>query len=178
MIEQFTKIGDVKILKKLEEIPLAEMNSMPPAYRSLRDEAMHKIGIGTIRAMKSVIKGIFLPVMLNREYTLREKMNIWRGKWSATSTDLWNQILATNLTTKVTKLDIPVYFLEGIYDYTCSYTLAKEYFAKLKAPVKGFYTFGQSAHSPLFEEPEQMERILQEDVLKDEINYSDINTRQ
>ncbi|MFZ2517825.1 MAG: alpha/beta hydrolase, partial [Anaerolineae bacterium] len=41
----------------------------------------------------------------------------------------------------------------------------KSYFEKLKAPVKGFYTFEQSAHSPLFEEPEKMGHILQEDVL-------------
>ena len=31
--------------------------------------------------------------------------------------------------------------------------------------VKGLYTFNQSAHSPLFEEPEKMRRILREDVL-------------
>jgi hypothetical protein len=29
------------------EIPLLELDSMPPEYRALRDEAMHKIGIGT-----------------------------------------------------------------------------------------------------------------------------------
>jgi hypothetical protein len=33
------------------------------------------------------------------------------------------------------------------------------------APVKGFYTFEQSAHSPMFEEPGKMRRILREDVL-------------
>ena len=54
------------------------------------------------------------------------------------------------------ELDLPVYFFEGIYDYTCSYTVAKDYFEKLKAPVKGFYTFEHSAHSPIFEEPEKM----------------------
>jgi len=41
----------------------------------------------------------------------------------------------------------------------------RTYFDKLKAPVKGFYTFEQSAHSPLFEEPEKMMQILKEDVL-------------
>ncbi len=30
--------------------------------------------------------------------------------------------------------------------------------------MKGFYTFEQSAHSPLFEEPEKMRKILREDV--------------
>ena len=66
---------------------------------------------------------------------------------------LWDTMLATDLAKQVPELDLPVYFLHGIYDYTCSYTEAKAYFEKLKAPVKGFYTFEQSAHSPMFEEP-------------------------
>jgi hypothetical protein len=39
------------------------------------------------------------------------------------------------------------------------------YVEKLKAPVKGFYTFEQSAHSLIFEEPEKAQKILREDVL-------------
>jgi hypothetical protein len=52
-----------------------------------------------------------------------------------------------------------------MYDYTVSYAEAKAYFEGLKAPVKGIYTFDQSAHSPMFEEPEKMGKILREDVL-------------
>jgi pimeloyl-ACP methyl ester carboxylesterase len=66
-----------------------------------------------------------------------------------------------------------VYFFEGIYDYTCSYTLAKEYFDQLKAPIKGFYTFEQSAHSPLFEEPESFIAIMVNDVLNSNVNLAD-----
>jgi pimeloyl-ACP methyl ester carboxylesterase len=87
--------------------------------------------------------------------------------------NLWCKLIAIDLTKKVQKLDIPVYFCHGIYDYTCSYTLAKVYFEKLQAPVKGFYTFEQSAHSPLFEEPEIMQHILQEDVLVGVNNLTD-----
>jgi pimeloyl-ACP methyl ester carboxylesterase len=75
-------------------------------------------------------------------------------------------MLETDLTKRVTELKLPVYFFHGIYDYTVSYTLAKEYFDLLKAPIKGFYTFEQSAHSPLFEEPEKMRQIFIEEVLK------------
>lgn len=74
-------------------------------------------------------------------------------------------MIDTDLSKQVPELDLPVYFFEGIYDYTCSYTEARSYFEKLKAPVKGFYTFEHSAHSPLFEEPEKVQKILQEDVL-------------
>ena len=35
----------------------------------------------------------------------------------------------------------------------------------ISAPVKGFYTFENSAHSPMFEEPEKMQYILKTDVL-------------
>ena len=105
--------------------------------------------------------------MLNKEYTLTEKINIWRGKSFTTKTvGLWNKLVETDLTSMVLKLDIPVYFFHGIYDYTISYKLAKDYFEKLQAPMKGFYTFEKSAHSPLFEEPEKMRQILLEDVLK------------
>lgn len=42
---------------------------------------------------------------------------------------------------------------------------AEAYFEKLKAPIKGFYAFAQSAHSPIFEEPARAQKILREDVL-------------
>ena len=51
--------------------------------------------------------------------------------------------------------------------------MAKAYFEKLQAPVKGFYTFDQSAHSPMFEEPEKTQRILREDVLTASNNLAD-----
>ncbi len=87
---------------------------------------------------------------------------------------LWDKILVTDLAKQVPELDIPVYFFHGIYDYTVSYPLAKAYFDTLKAPMKGFYTFEQSAHSPMFEEPAKVQRILQADVLAGLTNLADI----
>jgi hypothetical protein len=58
-----------------------------------------------------------------------------------------------------------VYFFHGVHDYTVSYPLAKAYFERLEAPVKGFYTFERSAHSPMFEEPAKAREILVTDVL-------------
>ena len=83
--------------------------------------------------------------------------------------------MKTYLTRHVQVLEIPVYFLEGRHDYTCSYTLAKDYFLKLNAPVKGFYTFEMSAHSPIFEEPEKARNILTQDVLTGSIHLADPN---
>lgn len=174
MVEQFKTAGDKKTLQKFMKYPINEMDTIPPSYWSLRDGPMHSLGIGTTHIMKSVVSGIFLPVMQNREYTFREKINVWRGKYFCNnSTSLWDKMITTDLTKEVQKLEIPVYFCDGIYDYTVSYRLAKVYFDKLRAPMKGFYTFYKSAHSPLFEEPEKFERILQEDVLAGTNNLAD-----
>ncbi len=126
---------------------------------------MHSLGIGTTHDMHSIITGIFLPSLISREYTLREKVNLWRGKSHFGVSLLWDEMIATDLPQQVPELGLPGYFFHGIYDYTVSYTEAKSYFEKLKAPIKGFYAFEQSAHSPVFEEPEKTLKILQEDVL-------------
>jgi pimeloyl-ACP methyl ester carboxylesterase len=174
MLEQFKENGNTNMVRKLEEAPVTMTIPLPDSYLSVRDEAMHGLGIGTTRDMKSVGGGIFLPSLLSREYTLGEKINMWRGKLFSSSF-LWNEMLATDLTKQVPALDLPVYFFHGKYDCTVSYPEAKSYFKKLKAPLKGFYTFEQSAHSPLFEEPERMQRILQEDVLAGANTLADAN---
>ena len=163
-LAQFREHGNMRMVRKLERAPVTGTSPLPPSWLAVRDDVMHGLGIGTTRDMKSVITGIFLPSWRFREYTLGEKVNLWRGKFFSQNM-LRDKMFAIDLTQQVTALDLPVYFFHGRYDYTCSYTKAKAYFEQLKAPLKGFYTFEQSAHSPLFEEPGKVRDILQEDVL-------------
>jgi pimeloyl-ACP methyl ester carboxylesterase len=165
MLQAFKDNGNQKMVQKLEAAPVTLAGGVPDSYRLIRDVAMHSLGVGTTHDMDSVITGIFIPSLTSRDYTLKEKLNMWRGKSQAGISVMWGEMVTTDLSEKVPELVIPVYFLEGVYDYTCSYTVAKDYFEKLKAPVKGFYTFEESAHSPIFEEPEKVQRILQEDIL-------------
>ena len=173
MLKQFQGNGNTEMVRKLEAAPVTMAGGTPQAYLVLRDEAMHSLGIGTTHDMHSVVTGILLPSLASRDYTLIEKFNMWRGKSRSGVSSLWKTMLATDLTKQTPKLDIPVYFFDGIYDYTVSYTLAKDYFEKLQAPVKGFYSFEQSAHSPLFEEPAKTQHILQADVLAGLNNLAD-----
>jgi pimeloyl-ACP methyl ester carboxylesterase len=173
MLQQFRENGNKEMVQKLEAAPVTSTGDIPKAYLVLRDGAMHSLGIGTTHDMKSVIHGIFFPSLTFREYTLKEKFNLWRGKSQSGVSFNWDEITTTDLTQKVPNLEIPVYFFSGIYDYTCSYTLAKDYLEKLQAPIKGFYTFKQSAHSPLFEEPEIFIEIMVKDVLNGNVNLAD-----
>jgi pimeloyl-ACP methyl ester carboxylesterase len=174
MLKKFSDNGNKKWAGKLESAAVTMKDGIPDAYRKLRDPAMHNLGIGTTHDMNSVITGIFLPSLACREYTITEKFNMWLGKSRSGISIIWNEMLKTDLSAQVPELKIPVYFMEGIFDYTCSSAEAKKYFEKLKAPVKGFYTFMHSAHSPSFEEPEKMQQILMEDVVKGANNLADI----
>ena len=176
-LEYYKENGNTNTVRKLEAAPPTLTVPLPTAYDALRDAYMHGAGIGTTRDMKSVVTGLFLPSWQFREYTVGEKVNLWRGKLFSRSRsfNLWDKMQITDLSQQVTKLEIPIYFLHGVYDYTCAYPLARDYFEKLEAPVKGFYTFENSAHSPMLEEPEKVQKLLLEDVLTGTNNLADGN---
>jgi len=165
LLESYRQAGDTRMVRRLEAAPVTMAGGTPPAYLALRDRAMHPVGVGTMHEMKSVVTGVIWPSLKSRQYTPGEKIRLWRGKFSTGASALWDEMLATDLTGRVTELALPVYFFHGIFDYTVSYRLARSYFDGLTAPRKGFYTFDRSAHSPVLEEPEKARRILREDVL-------------
>ena len=165
MIAEYRKRGDTTMVRDLEAAPVSMTTGTPDAYLKLRDKAMHRLGVGTTHDMKSVITGLFLPSWKFPGYTLREKVNLWRGRAFSRSFGLWDQLIWIDLRERIPQLEIPVYFLEGAYDYTCATDLARDYFRELNAPMKGFYEFDDSAHSPVLEEPDTVHRILQRDLL-------------
>lgn len=167
--EKYATLGNSKALKELKKYPLAESDaSVVSFFKSpFRDKAMHELGIGTMRNMKSVITGVFIPVWLCKAYTLKEKINIWVSKLKfVKKARFTDELFKMDIPERIPKLEIPVYFFSGKYDFTVNVNLSKSYLEKLQAPVKGFYCFENSAHSPLFEEPEKAERIIVTDVLK------------
>lgn len=165
MLEQYVARGDHRMVRRLKRAPVTGEAPLPRRYEALRDAAMHRLGVGTTHDMRSVITGIFLPSWTSPDYTLREKVNLWRGRRFSRGFGLWDELLATDLTQQITALPIPVYFLHGRHDRTTSYLLAKSYARLLEAPRVGFYTFENSAHSPAFEEPDHTLRVLTQDVL-------------
>lgn len=174
MLAAYAERGDTEMVRKLEAAPVTMEEGTSEAYLKLRDTAMHKLGIGTTRDMRSVITGIFLASWRFRGYTVPEKVNLWRGRGFSRGFGLWEQFIRVDLRGAVPALRVPVYFLAGAHDYTCSTALARDYFTRLEAPVKGFYVFGDSAHSPLLEEPDAAHDILEHDVLRGETTLADL----
>jgi pimeloyl-ACP methyl ester carboxylesterase len=109
--------------------------------------------------------GVFLESLRCPDYSVRDKINLWRGKIASGVSPLWTVMLASRLASAIPRVGVPVYFAHGAHDLTCSIDVARDYFAAIEAPRKAFYTFGESAHSPLFEEPDGFCAILRDDVL-------------
>lgn len=175
MLEQYQKSENTKMVNALESYPILSSDNAYEDYfnSSLRDNAMHELGVGTLHNMNSVITGIFFPSLRCTVYTPSERINIWRGKAFSKMSPAVTDVTRFNAFLEVPALEIPIYFLAGIYDYTCSYSLQREYYDHIQAPIKAFYTFHRSAHSPLFEEPEIAGLILREDVLTGNVNHAD-----
>lgn len=176
MIEEYTKRGNLKMKHKLEQYHLLDSEqNIITFYRSvLRDKTMHQLGIGTMHKMNSIFWDIFMPVWFCDAYTFKEKRNIWKSKFSfLPKTNLFNELFQFDFPNHFTEIKVPIYFISGAYDLTVNINLAKAYYYKIKAPVKGFYTFKNSAHSPLYEEPQKFSEIIEKDVLNGTNKLSD-----
>lgn len=59
-----------------------------------------------------------------------------------------------------TDYDIPIYFISGEMDYTCSRTLAEKYFDDVVAPDKAFYEIKGCGHTPQADKPKEVADII------------------
>lgn len=173
MLEKFRDEGNKKMVRKLEKFPIDKGAEIDMKYLAVRSEGMMKLGVGIMRSCSSMMDAVKL-VLSYKGYTFWEKIKFPIGG-SFSMKYFWDSVMQSDFCTKVPRLEIPVYILQGVFDYQVSYTLAKEYLLRLSAPMKGFYTFEDSAHSPCFEEPEKTCRILREDVLKGKSDLADSN---
>jgi pimeloyl-ACP methyl ester carboxylesterase len=164
-------LSRAKELKDKKAVRTIEKTGPPPytdpieALNNLRIERKYLIKYGG-----AIKNGEFYPKAVKslfacKEYTFKDKINYLRGM-GFTKRYLWDIVMKTNLFKAVPSQQIPVYILQGRFDYQTSYIVAQDYFIALKAPLKKFFTFENSAHSPIFEEPEKFERILREILLE------------
>jgi pimeloyl-ACP methyl ester carboxylesterase len=83
-------------------------------------------------------------------------------------TCFWDEVMKSNLFRDVPSQSVPVYIMQGTSDYQTAFLVAKEYFDSLQAPIKRFYPFENSAHSPIFEEPVKFEEILRKILIAEQ----------
>ena len=167
VLSRAKELNDKKAVRNLEKIG-------PPPYPDPK-EAINKMTVERKYVIKyggAIKRGNFYPqaikpLLFCKEYRLKDKINYLKGM-KLTKSYLWDVIMKSNLFKEIPSQKIPVYIIQGTSDYETSYVIAKEYFDSLQAPLKRFYTFDNSAHSPIFEEPEKFDSVLKEILLDQE----------
>ncbi|MBO4450423.1 MAG: alpha/beta hydrolase [Clostridiales bacterium] len=162
MKDVFTKRSDNKSLAKLEAaVEKTEDGSVK--CKNWYDYVMllHDAGGGTIKD-KSEFKGITWPIITAKCYTVKEKINYVVSMKMYRTTPLSKELDGFDYRQSMGEINVPVYFISGESDYNCPWELVKDYNEKIKAPDKGFYLIRDSAHSPLWENPEDTCRILKD----------------
>ncbi|MBR4224213.1 MAG: alpha/beta hydrolase [Oscillospiraceae bacterium] len=165
MRQQYADSGDTKMTAEFDSYDIRGSAEDYERYKysGLRDKAMHGLGVGTTRDMRSVISDLFLPSLRCMAYTQSERINIWKSKFTVSKNcPAGKDSNVFNAYEDVQKLDIPIYFIVGKYDCTCMASLQETYYEAVEAPVKKLYIFENSAHSPLYEEYDRSCQVLDE----------------
>lgn len=166
MKDIFEETGNTKAMRKMNSlVEVAEDGSVTPkdpdTIHAKWESVLLAAGCGTTREMRSDAFEIFFPQMQAECYTFKEKINYWRGKILCTGSPYHKFYVDSK---EKIEFDIPVYFFNGYYDYTCPTPMVETFYESISAPDKGLYIFEDSAHSPLWEENEAMINIMREKI--------------
>ncbi len=72
-----------------------------------------------------------------------------------------------DLFTEIPRLEVPVFFMAGRFDYKTPSVLVEEYYSFLDAPAgKQLFWFELSAHAPILEEAETLQNVIINQVLR------------
>lgn len=159
IVAEALKAGDARTVEAFARYDKHAADFPSDAYLlNVRTHAMNKYGVG-IKHRDISMWDLAAGLLYYRGYTVADKLNYLRGTLFSLHT-MFHNVLEDNLFESSTRFEIPVYILQGRYDYQVSYQLAKAYAEQIEAPQKTFFTFEASAHSPNLEEPEKFVEIV------------------
>ena len=164
--EQAHQKNDKRAIKKLSEMNFPD--SLASSTEWIEFVIKERNYVSQYGGAMRTITGMWPLVKLvlgAEEYSFGDKANYMKGNIFSLE-HLWPAVIHTNLFTEIDSMQIPVYIFQGIYDYQTPHTVAKDFYDQLKAPEKEFFTFANSAHSPLMEEVDKFNSIVREKAKK------------
>lgn len=169
MLNHAKEINDQDVIKKITKYdPYADNFPQLDYLVKVRTKILNQYGIGHLHQGVTFLE-ILKSLFVFKGYTLREKINWFKGA-DFSMIYLFPDLLKDDLFRTSVKFELPIYIIQGNYDYMVSQVLAKKYLDVLKAPKKEYFAFTQSAHSPNMEEPEAfvtvLRKIASENTLK------------
>lgn len=158
IVAEARKAGDTKTVEAFEKYDKFASDFPSNDYLlTLRTPSMNKYGVG-IKHKDCSMLDIALDLLYYRGYTFMDKIHYLQGTIFSLN-HMFHKVIEDNLFETSTRFDVPVYIIQGKYDYQVSYQLAKEYFNSVNAPKKEFFTFEESAHSPNLEDSKRFVEV-------------------
>jgi pimeloyl-ACP methyl ester carboxylesterase len=93
------------------------------------------------------------------EYTLWDAINVKKGA-DFINREMKYDVVPKLLEGEISRVDVPVFFFLGRWDFNTPSQLAADYLDRLNAPLKGLVWFEHSAHFPFFEEPDHFHKEM------------------
>jgi proline iminopeptidase len=110
--------------------------------------------------------GGFSENILVEEYTLLEQVHIL-GAMMDVFDVLYPQLQDIDFRESATRLDVPVYLVQGAHEVPGRARLAEQWFDALQAPHKELFLLDTSGHRPIFEQPDRFHEVMTDHVLAD-----------
>ncbi len=159
LLVEAKKRHDTKAIKKLEKLDSQHLENAEEWINYLMVVRKYSAKYGGMfrnYSMKKFIKDLLLA----KEFTLLEKINYYKGLTFSLNLMVM-EFINFNLAKEITEIEVPVYFLQGTYDYDTTLKTAKDYFDLIQAPKKEFFVFNNSAHHPFIAETDLFHKRIQ-----------------
>jgi proline iminopeptidase len=145
----------VQKINELKRQPITESKRFQQRAQILTDLGGIKSGSSYNSLVISSVKNI----VFSGYYGFRGLIKTMRGM-AFSQNALIPEMNSLNLFQRVTKLSVPVHFIQGNLDAVAPPVKGKEYYGQLQATDKSFTIFEKSAHMPHYEEPEKFSKLI------------------
>ena len=155
--------NDKKLIKKINELksqPIVESKRFQQRAEILTNLGGIKADSNYNRLLLSTVKNI----LFSRHYGIGGLIKTMKGM-AFCQNALIPELNNFNLFKRVTKISVPVHFIQGALDGIAPPDKGKEYYEQLKAVNKTYTVFENSAHMPQYEESEKFSNLI--------LSYSD-----
>ena len=169
VFEKAMEAGDRKALRTLSLIGPPQNGCYKPVYKGLlKHRALLSRYGGSSVKKTSLWEGTVKPILLSREYTLKDKAGILLGH-KYTLSVMWEDVVRYDYIKEAAKLRVPVFIFQGRLDRNTPSSLVAQYYEVLEAPHKELVWFENSAHNPLNDEKERFHKLLIEKLLSGKV---------
>lgn len=116
-------------------------------------------GIQTGATYNSMVLNAVKNMLFSKYYGIGGLMKTMNGM-AFCQNALLPEMNQLNLFQAVSKINVPVHFIQGKQDAIAPASKGKEFYEHISAPDKSFSLFENSAHTPQYEEPDKFSNLI------------------